>query len=282
MYNAIFESKNGEKYVFGASGNTVFDMDVGSGVSVDIGTSQGFSQVGETVEGQTVSGRPINVKGVIYRSIDENKKKMRRVFAPFASGKLVFEGKYYINVYVKSTPAFSPVKGDGRFSLQLFAPYPFFYSIDEKNLEIGKIEPMFRFPVNYELPHVFGEKQAEKYKNIVNSGDVKVAFKVSMKATGTSTNPVITNLATLEFLKLNGSLKIGDSVNIHRDDQGVLRAELYRDNVVCDILSWIDEDSTLFELNVGDNLIAVSDDEEGEKLTTRFFYNPAVVAVYES
>ena len=50
MYNVIFESENGQKYVFGADGETVFDMDLGNGVSVDIGTSQGFSQVGETVE----------------------------------------------------------------------------------------------------------------------------------------------------------------------------------------------------------------------------------------
>lgn len=282
MYKAVFESERGEKYIFGTDGSTVFDMDVGNGVSIDIGTSQGFQQVGETVESQSTEGRPINVKGVIYGSVNELKRKMRRVFAPFVRGKLIVEDKYYANVYVKNTPTFSPKSGDGRFSMQLFAPYPFFYSVDEKSSEIGRIEPMFHFPVDYSVPHMFGVKSNEKYNNIINSGDVNVPFKIFITATGTSDNPVVTNLETLEFLKLNGSLSIGDTVSIYRDSQGVLRAELNRDGEVVDIISWIDEESTLFELNVGDNLISFSDDEDGENLMARFSYNPAVVAVYES
>lgn len=282
MYNAIFESSNGEKYVFGVNGGTVFDMDVGGGVSVDIGTSQGFAQIGETVENQKISGRPINVNGVIYQSIDESKKRMRRVFAPFASGRLIFEGKYYIYVYVKNTPTFSPVKGNGKFSMQLYAPYPFFRSLDEKSVSIGAIVPSFSFPVNYSEDHIFGLKQSEKYKNVFNAGDVVVPFKVSMVASGTSENPVVTNLQTMNFLKLNGTLNIGDSVVIYRDDQGLLRAELESDGELKDIISWIDEESSLFDLSVGDNLISVTDNQGGENLSTRFYYNPAVVSVYES
>ena len=282
MYNAIFESSNGEKYVFGVNGGTVFDMDVGNGVPVDIGTSQGFAQIGETVENQKISGRPINVNGVIYQSIDESKKRMRRVFAPFASGRLIFDGKYYIYVYVKSTPTFSPVKGNGKFSMQLYAPYPFFRSLDEKNVSIGAIIPSFSFPVNYSEGHIFGLKQSEKYKNAFNAGDVVVPFKVSMVASGTSENPVVTNLQTMNFLKLNGTLNVGDSAVIYRDDQGLLRAELKSDGELEDIISWIDEESSLFDLSVGDNLISVTDNQNGENLSTRFYYNPAVVSVYES
>ena len=131
MYNVIFESENGQKYVFGADGETVFDMDLGNGVSVDIGTSQGFSQVGETVESMTVGGRQISVRGDIFGNIQSRKKIMRKVFAPFVWGKLIFEGKHYIRVCVKDTPTFSPVKDDGRFTMLLYAPFPFFYSVDD-------------------------------------------------------------------------------------------------------------------------------------------------------
>jgi hypothetical protein len=283
VYSAVFESKNGEKYVFGVNGGTVFDMDVGSGISVNIGTSQGFLQIGETVESQAVSGKPINVKGAIFRSIEEGKRKMRRVFAPFVFGRLVFDGKYYINAYVKQTPTFSPVKGDGRFSLQLFAPYPFFSSVDEKTVEIGSIEKKFLFPVNYSDPHMFGEKHREKYKNIFNAGDVKVPFKVSLTSSVMSKNPTLTNLHTLEFLKINGTVEAGNRVDIFRDDQGVLHAILKNENgEETDILSWVDESSTLFELNVGDNLIAISDENDENSLAVRFSYSPAVVSVYES
>lgn len=282
MYNVVFENDNGSKYYFGANGTTVFDMDFGNGVSVNIGTSQGFSQIGETIQSKTVSGRPINVNGVVYGNVQERKQTMRKIISPFSSGRLIFEGKYYTRVCVKSSPTFSPIKNDGRFSMQFFAPFPFFYFIAQQHTEIGTITPMFSFPVNYANPHKFGERGAARYKNIVNNGDVSVPFSIFLNANGTSTNPVVTNLVTFQNLKLNGVLSAGDSVNIYRDENNVLRAELTSDGITSDIISWIDESSELYELDVGDNLISASDDENGINLQVKITFNPAVVALYES
>lgn len=281
MYEVIFESDSGKKYVFGKNGNTVFDMDLGNGMSVDIGTSQGFSQIGETVEGQSVTGRPINVKGTIFGDVVQRKRIMRNIIAPFTSGRLIF-GDYFTRVYVKSAPTFSTIRDDGRFSLQFFAPFPFFYGNSESTVELGGVTPLFKFPVNYAIPHKFGERANEKYSNIVNSGDVKVPFRITLQSMGTSTNPTISNLTTFESLKLNGVLYAGDSIDIYRDDHNIMRVDLYSGGVVSDATSWVDEDSTLFELNVGDNLIAANDDEGGAGLTARFSFNPAVAALYES
>lgn len=282
MYEVVFESDLGKKYVFGKNGNTVFDMDFGEGMSVDIGTSQGFSQIGETVENRSVAGRTIKVNGTIYgNDIASRKRVMRNILAPFASGRLIFES-YYTKVYVKTAPTFSPVRDDGRFSMQFFAPFPFFYGKEESSVELGGVTPLFKFPVNYAIPHKFGEKANEKYSNIVNAGDVKVPFRISLSSNGTSTNPVISNLTTFEFLKLNGVLNAGDSIDIYRDEGNVMRVELLSAGVKYDATSWVDEDSTLFELNVGDNLIAANDDEGGAGLTARFSFNPAVAALYES
>ncbi len=281
MYNVIFESDNGQKYVFGVDGETVFDMDLGNGVSVDIGTSQGFSQVGETVESMTVGGRQINVRGDIFGNVQSRKKMMRKVFAPFAWGKLIFDGKYYIRVCVKDTPTFSPIKDDGRFTMLLYAPFPFFYSVDDAHYNIGEITPMFSFPVNYATPHKFGERGTEKYTNVYNNGDIAVPFNVYMETFGTSANPLIVNLDTQEYLKLNGTLNTGDVANIYRDSNNILRAELSTGGESVDILSWVDDGSTLFQLNPGDNIIAFDDDAGGGSLTVKFTFSPAVVAVYE-
>lgn len=282
MYSVVFESDNGEKYVFGKAGDTIFSMDLGSGVPVDIGTSQGFAQVGETMQSRTVSGRTITVKGAVYRNIQDRKKAMRKIISPFSCGRLVFGGEYYTRVFVKNSPTFSTVKNDGRFSMQFFAPFPFFYSVNSQFSEIGSIKPMFVFPVNYAVPHKFGERSASRYKNIFNAGDVKVPFSVYLESGGTSTNIVISNLKTFKTLKVNGALQSGDSVNIYRDDDNVLRAELTSDGAKSDIISWIDESSDLFELEVGDNLISVNDDEGGASLTVKISFNPAVVALYET
>lgn len=281
MYNVIFESDNGLKYAFGKAGNTVFDMDLGSGVSVNIGTSQGFAQVGESVENQSVSGRPINVKGVVFGNVQELKKRMRKVFAPFVSGKLVFEGKYYTRVYVKTTPTFSPVRNDGRFSMQLFAPFPFFYSVEETSVAIGEIKPLFRFPVNYSQPYMFGTKVNTKYKTIYNDGDVKTPIGIKIIASADSENITISNLETFEYLKLNGTLFAGDVVTIYRDENNILRVDLESNGSVLDAIYMVDESSTLFDVNVGDNIIAVNSDDGGDNLSVTIFFNEAVVALYE-
>ena len=281
MYNVIFRSDNGQKYVFGENGETAFDMDLGNGISIDVGTSQGFSQVGETVESMTVGGRTITVHGAVFGNVQSRKKMMRKVFAPFVWGKLIFDGNYYIRVCVKDTPTFSPVRDDGRFTMLLYAPFPFFYSVDDAHYNIGGTLPMFSFPVNYATPHKFGERGVEKYTNVYNSGDIAVPFAVYMETFGTSVKPSIVNLDTQEYLKLNGTLNVGDVANIYRDSNNILRAELTSNGEVTDILSWVDDGSTLFQLNPGDNIIAFDDDGGGNSLTVKFTFSPAVVAVYE-
>lgn len=282
MYSAIFESDNGEKYVFGKSGSTMFDMDVGNGIPVNIETSQGFSQVGVSTQNRNVSGRVINVKGAIYANIEEKKNAMRRIISPFSSGRLLFENKYYTRVYVKNAPTFSPLKGNGKFSLQFFAPFPFFYDVNQQSTEIGAVKPMFMFPVNYSQSHKFGERGTERYKNIVNNGDTSVPFSLFLTTGGTSTNITISNLRTFKKLKLNGTLNAGEYIKIFRDVDNVLRAELTAEGKTDDIISWIDESSDLFELEAGDNLISASDDEGGASLTAKITFNPAVVSLYET
>lgn len=282
MYKVLFERDNGSTYLFDANSGTAFDMDFGNGVSVDIGTSQGFSQVGETVESMTVSGRTISVKGVVFGNVYQKKITMRKIFAPFVWGRLVFDGKFYTRVCVKQSPTFSPIKNDGRFTMQFFAPFPFFYFINQKSVLIGGVKPEFRFPVNYSVSHKFGARSAEKYSNIYNEGDVAVPLQLRIESLGQSVNPVVTNLKTMEHLKINGTLTTGDYIDIYRDQSNVLRAELVANGTTEDVLSWIDDSSELFILRAGDNLIAYDDDNGGVSMSVRFSYNPAVVAIYES
>lgn len=282
MFEVVFEADNGKRYVFGKNGNTYFGMDIGNGVEVQLGTSQGFLQIGETVETQTVGSRPINVTGEVFGNIVERKNALRNVCAPMTSGRLVFQDTYFIRVYVKNPPTFSPVKNNGHFTMQFFAPFPYYYALDEKTAYVGVVFPQFRFPVNYSLPHRFGTRSADRYTNIVNNGDVKIPFDVYIRSSGACANITISNLSTLAYLKLNGTLNAGETVHIYREADGALRAELTAEGIVSDIISWIDEGSTLFELEVGDNLITATDDAGGAALTASFMYREAVAAVYES
>ena len=283
MYSARFESDNGLVFFFGKTGGNVFDMDLGSGVPVDIGTSQGFSQIGETVETLSVNGRPIAVTGVLYKDVDNQKKNMRKIFAPFVAGKLTFENGYYTRVYVKDPPSFSTIKKDGRFTMQLFAPFPYFYGQNEKSAQIGQITSMFSFPVNYAEPHMFGERSEEKFVSIYNDSDVKVPYSLQIIVNGTVTNPTVTNLKTFEFLKVNKTFSPGDVIDIYRDKNNVLVANLTDSSGnVSDIISMIDDESTFYELAVGDNLVSLEDVEGGFGMSASISFKSVVVALYES
>ena len=236
MYNAKYVSNTGETYNFGVDGATVFDMDIGNGLSVDIATSQGFSQIGESVEGQTVTGRPINVKGTIYKDVRLNRKRLRSVFAPFTNGRLSFDNGYYIDVYVKETPTFSPVKDDGRFTMLLYAPFPFFSKTDTGKVEFGMIEPTFSFPVNYANPHYFGRKSQNLAENLLNDGEVEIPFDIMFKTTGKATDIRVTNLDTGEFLLIKGNLFANQKIVVKRSTEGVLSVVLVDGDKTTDII----------------------------------------------
>lgn len=282
MYEVIFENDNGKSFVFGPNGGNWFGMNMGDGMEITLGKSQGFAQIGETVETQAVGGRTIDVTGQVYGNIVERKNALRNVCAPLASGKLIFQGTHYIRVYVKAAPSFSAVKQNGIFKMQFYAPFPFFSAFAESFQRIGGITAAFSLPVNYATPHQFGIRDAEKYVNVVNDGDVRIPVKMVLRSEGVSSNPIITNLGTFAYLKINGTLNAGEYITIYRDDNNVLRAEKTSEGETEDVITWIDDESSLFELESGDNLISATDDQAGAALVVSFSFNPAVGALYES
>ena len=282
MYSAKYISDSGITFDFGKAGNNVFDIDGLSGLAVSLGTTQGFGQIGESIETQSVKGKTLTVKGVLYGNIPLGKQKLKKALSAFSKGKLYFEEKYVLAVYVKNAPEFSPIKDNGAFTLQLYAPFPFFKDVEEKVLYIGSIEPAFSFPVNYAQPHIFGVKSAERYINIVNEGDVKTPYKAILTTAVESNNVTLTNLQTLQWLRFTGALHSGEKLELYRDDDGVFRAELTSGGNVEDVLYRVDENSTLFELNVGDNLIMADDDEGGSELTAQIVYQTIAGGVYEA
>lgn len=282
MYEVVFENDNGKLFTFGPNGGNWFGMDIGNGMEVTLGKSQGFAQIGETVETQAIGGRPINVNGKFFGNIVKGKNSLRNVCTPLASGRLIFQGTHYIRVYVKAAPTFSAVKNNGLFKLQFYAPFPFFSAFSERYFMIGGMVGGFRFPVNYGKPHHFGKRSAEKYVNVINSGDVRIPYRLVLRSEGVSTNPILTNIQSFAFIKINGTINTGQYITVYRDENNVLRAELTDGNKVTDVITWIDDESSLFELEPGDNLISANDDEGGAVLVASLTFRPAVGVLYET
>ena len=110
MYNAKFIANDGGIFTFGADGSNVFDIDGLSGMTMSLTKSQTYSRVGENISSMATGGRTLTINGYIYGNISAVKRDMLRIFRVFATGKLIFNDKYYITAVVKDTPTVSPQK----------------------------------------------------------------------------------------------------------------------------------------------------------------------------
>lgn len=279
MYECKFVSTSGTTFNFGYSYGTIFDLSPLGELDVEFGTSQGYQQTGTTVESQSLQGVSREITGVFldYSNTDLA-QRMQKVFKPRAQGKLYFNDSYYCECYVQKTPAISlSSRNIRRFSLMLYCPYPYWMGASSAVYQIGGYEAAFEFPVCYD-EHTYGIKNSSGHTNVYNEGQVEIPFSVTFTSDAESTGYGIQNVYTGDFLKLDDALESGEIMTVYFED-GRLKIEKTVDNSTEDAFYTLTEDSTLFELDVGDNLITPIADSGLDNLSVHISINPAYVGV---
>lgn len=154
------------------------------------------------------------------------------------------------------------------FKVDLVCPDPYLkeYEIGE---EISTWIGGWKF--KFKLPFRFKQK-GETKKNIYNSGHVKTPVKIIFK--GPAINPSVTNLTTGEFIKVNRTLTVDDTLVI-TTNFGNKRIEQNGINV----FNYIDLSSTLFSLGVGDNVIELITDDVSDNANIKITYRNRYVGV---
>lgn len=280
MYYAKFINSKGDTFNLGYRYGNIFDIDGLTGHNMDVAFSQGFNQIGETVEGISVGSHIFEIKGKLLNEIITQKKNMLSVFAPFESGKLVFENKYFLDCVVYRTPIIAIGEKSPEFEMVLSAPYPFWQKMTSNSFIVGSYMPMFSFPVNYSEPHIFGIENPSAFINAYNDGQIDAYYRLEFQTQTTTVNPSIINVNTQEFLKLNTTINQGEKFTVYRNG-GRLLVEKESNGIITDAFSLLDEDSDLLFMHVGDNIIRASADEGEDQLITTIIFNSAVVGVYE-
>lgn len=280
MYNARFVSDNGNTFRFGYEYGTLIDIDPLAGVEVDISTSQGYQQVGETLENMSVGGVERQLSGVIIGDATETKRRMFQVFTPQTTGKLYFNDKYYCNAAVKTVPEIGVKTKNVTYVIDLYCVYPYWMGATEKGYLLGGYTPAFSFPVNYANPHTFGIKSENAFTNCVNDGAVSVPFTAEFTATADVENYGLINVTTLEELKINDTLTVGERTKIYREN-GRLYLEKTVAGVTSDIFAALDEDSNLFQIYPGDNILMEQADSGGANLMATVSFSDAYPGVYD-
>lgn len=250
------------------------------GIETDIETSQGFEQVGETIDTLTTGGKYIKITGRINPFSATYGDAMEAALVPLSRGRLYFNEKYWIDVAVKNAPEITQSLKKAVFIFRLYAPHPYWKASTKSTFQLGALLGGFRFPVNYSTAHHFGQRSASLFVNCVNNGKVKTDFLLTLYARGSLSNVTITNAQTQEFIGINADMVTGDYIYMYREDNQ-LRCIRRRNGIDEDIFSSVDEDTDLFFMNIGDNILRAQAASGGSNLVVHVdFYETRAGVFY--
>nr|DAQ14746.1 MAG TPA: hypothetical protein [Caudoviricetes sp.] len=134
-------------------------LDPLNGVDVDLQTAQGVNQIGDTVEGQSVSGVSRTLSVVFWGAYAlDNARAFSKKLPYFTKGTLYFGDHYFTRFVLQKTPYFSSYTPQPRCSLMLYSEKPFWYDLNAVSSVLGGYEKAFRFPVCYDS-HIYGIKR---------------------------------------------------------------------------------------------------------------------------
>lgn len=278
MYNIRYERSDGKALSFSlAQGFIVKSITGDTGYSVDLSISQGYQQVGEMVDSVSIGGQNVVINGFVLDKKTSSKEALLAVFTPLTRGRLYWEDKYYIETYVASSPEISQEK-HSKFSLKLFAPFPFWKSVAETSQTFGSITPLFSFPVNYAEPHTFGMRSRESLVNCLNNGNVPIDFQLEISSRGSVVNPRVSNLTTEQFVSFTGEIESGEKL-IMRRTNGELEVLISDGRQQRNAFDMLDVESDFFMLAVGDNVLNMSADSGQESAFTFIKFSAAKAGV---
>lgn len=280
MYNCTYQADSDLVFEFGYAYGVIFDLDPLGGLEVDMHTAQGFNQVGETLENQSVAGVVRRIRGYIMQGVAAKKQALMDTFLPLSSGNLIFNGKYSARCYVHTTPLIQAGSKYPLFELELYSPNPYWYDLNSPTVSNQQTSQGFQFPVNYGQPHTFGSSSISIDFDVQNDGVPTSEFVLTFEASGTVTNPRVVDLDTMQHIGLTGTIGSGEVYTLYREN-GRLYVKKSSGGVTSDAFGMLDYTSDLYTLHAGVNRLRVQADSGASMLVVSVNVKTAVAGVYD-
>lgn len=273
-----FTNSSGESITFRLGSSFMINNVEGLGeVGADIQTQKAPFQDGSTFIDAVMVERDISfnvtIKGKNDTEVSKNRATLGRVFNPklgigtlrYQYGDIVRE----IGVVPSHVPNFpSGVENRGsQFQIALIdlvAPDPYWKT---EGIE-GEptFEPLFQFPFEGEFQ--MGISRDERM--IINDGDAPTSLIVEFF--GPAANPKVINETTGEFIQVNQTLQDGEFMRINTADGEKSVVFIDAEGVERNVFNWIDLDSTFFKLEVGENYLTYTADNDIQGAIVNFYY----------
>ena len=249
-------------------------LDPLNGVDVDLQTAQGINQIGTAVERQSVAGVSRTLSVVFWGGKAlETAKLFTRSLPYFTTGTLYFSDRYFARFVVQKTPYFSSYTPDPRCSLMLYCPKPYWYDLTAVSAVLGGYQPAFRFPVCYDS-HRYSIRQDGEAAVLRNTGSLPVPFTATLRCSMQVQHPKVVDLHTGAFIGFDLTLVPGDTLEIYRSTTDRLACALTHEGVTTNCAYALDEDSTLTELQPGDNVLSMQAESGASYLQAAVSFYP--------
>lgn len=227
--------------------------------------------LGSQKTGAYLDTRPISINGwIVAKNIQDMKakKKFLNSFVnPFEDMRCEYEG-YFIDFTPDMSIKYSKEYSKNNevmcnFEIEGTCGVPLFSNINKTEIDQASSYPVKVFPMEIDentgvILGLCGEGYSRK---IVNSGDVETWFKLVISPISDPVyNPKITLKNTGQFMKVNRTIEVGESLIISTQ-LGYEQIALIKSNgVEKDLMTSLTRDSDIFLLPKGENILEASDD----------------------
>lgn len=275
-------NERGESMVFSrASRFHVNFADVSglSSITNEIYSNNSMGQDGDTYLGNRIQSRDIEIVGRIKcrdkLEAAELRRQLGHVLNPQLNATLIYEFggvKRVIGVTVNATePTRKPIFQE--FTIQLTCLNPYWREESETREDIAAWVGAFEFPVEIPIEGwEIGYREPSLIVNVFNGGDVKSGLRVDFRALGAVTNPLLLDVNTRQFIKLNLTMEAGDVLSVSTG-YGQKHVSLLRNGIITDAFRYLDPDSSYMQLATGDNLLRYDADSNLENLEVSIYHN---------
>lgn len=256
---------------------------------VDLLSTRGYLQDGETAIGELLRPRPIAFTAQIFGNsmlqIYERRSELIKFLNPkkglftiiysndFATRKVI--GRVSgppraVSLETNRTALTQPLQ------VQIRCDNPYLLDELETRVDLAVIVPLFEFELEF-APDIRFSSLANKQITIDNQGHVNTPIRVEWR--GAVTNPVLTNDTTGEFIKVNLTLLDGQVLTIDTSYGNKSVTITDTDGTEIDSFGSIDLSSTFFDLELGENLLTYSADSGEDSAILSIYYHQRYVGV---
>lgn len=225
-------------------------------------TAKGAEQIGKRLINTTLDTRNIAIVGFIRANSPADMRAKKAALYQLCEPRkefrlLVMDDALLLRCYTTNTVKFATSKlinNDrfARFVIDAFCPDPLFADAVARYRKIAEWVGNFIWPLEIlSEGFTFADRSDSLITTLVNDGDVETGMLIYFTASASVANPVLTNVETGEFIRLNRTLAAGETVviNTHYGAESVIS---YTGDNVEDIINDFDLDSTFLQAPIGE------------------------------